>query len=95
MTKQDFGKGRKLTIRCATQETGCKVESIDKRIDSSTLEVIAENADVIKNLEVAEVILKTKKPIAIKDFNDVQELGRFVLVQNENICAGGIITAIS
>jgi len=95
MTKQDFGKDQKLTIRCATQETACKVESIDKRIDSSTLEVIAENADVIKNLEVAEVVIKTKKPVAIKDFNDVQELGRFVLVQNENICAGGIITDIS
>ncbi|GAJ07780.1 unnamed protein product, partial [marine sediment metagenome] len=95
MAKQDFVKDQKLTIRCATQETVCKVESIDKRINSSTLEVIAENADVIKNLEVAEVIIKTKKPVAIKDFNDVQELGRFVLVQNENICAGGIITAAS
>jgi len=95
MTKHDFRKDRKLTIRCATQETICKVESIDKRIDSSTLAVIAENSDKIRNLEVAEVIIKTKKPVAIKDFNDVQELGRFVLVQNENICAGGIITDIS
>ena len=95
MTKQDFVKDQKLIIRCATQETSCKIESINKRINSSTLEVIAENADAIKNLEVAEVIIKTKKPMAIKDFNDIQELGRFVLVQNENICAGGIITAIS
>ncbi len=95
MTKQDFFKDQKLTVRCATQETSCKIETISKRINSSTLEVIAENAEVLKNLEVAEVIIKTKKPMAIKDFNDVQELGRFVLVQNENICAGGIITAIS
>jgi len=42
---------------------------------------------------VAEVIIKTKRKVVIKDFNDVQELGRFVLVQDENICAGGIITA--
>ncbi|MHC4083925.1 MAG: sulfate adenylyltransferase subunit 1 [Planctomycetota bacterium] len=95
MARHDFVKGQKLTIRCATQETVCKVESIDKRINSSTLEVIAENSDMIKNLEVAEVIIKTKKPVAIKDFNDVQELGRFVLVQNENVCAGGIIAEIS
>jgi len=92
MTKQDFGKDQKLTLRCATQETSCKIESINKRINSSTLELIAENTEVIKNLEVAEVIIKTKKPVVIKDFNDVQELGRFVLVQDENICAGGIIT---
>jgi sulfate adenylyltransferase large subunit len=95
MTKRDFAKDQKLTLRCATQETSCKVETIKKRINSSTLEIIEQNAEVLKNLEVAEVIIKTKKPVAIKDFNDVQELGRFVLVQDENICAGGIITAIS
>ena len=92
MARRDFKKDQKLTIRCATQETGCKIESINKRINSSTLEVIAEDTDSIGNLDVAEVIVKTKKPLAITSFNDVQELGRFVLVQDENICAGGIIT---
>ena len=95
MTKQDYTDNLKLIIRCSTQETACKIETISKRINSSTLEVIEENADILKNLEVAEVILKTKKPIAIKDFNDVQEMGRFVLVHDENICAGGIITIAS
>jgi len=92
MTKRGFGKDEKMTIRCATQETSCKIESINKRINSSTLELIEKNAEVLKNLEVGEVIIKTKKPIAIKSFNDVQELGRFVLVSDENTCAGGIIT---
>ncbi len=93
MTKRNLARGEKLSIRLATQETTCKVETIKKRINSSTLEVIGENADVLENLEVAEVVIKTKKPIAIKDFNDIQELGRFVLIRDENICAGGIITA--
>jgi len=94
MTKRPFDADMKLTIRCATQETSCKIEKINKRINSSTLEVIAENSDVLQNLEVAQVTIKTKKPVAIKDFNDVQELGRFVLVHDENICAGGIITHV-
>ena len=94
MAKQDFKRAQKLNIRCATQETSCKIERINKRINSSTLEVIEEDAEVLKNLEVAEVIIKTKRPLAIKDFNDVQELGRFVLVHDENICAGGIITVL-
>jgi len=68
MSKRDFTADQKVTIRCATQETSCKIQSINKRINSSTLEVIEENASVIKNLEVAEVIIKTKKPVAIKDF---------------------------
>ncbi len=95
MIKDDFSQEQKLTLRCATQETSCKIEAINKRIDSSTLETISENAEIIKNLKVAEVVLKTKKPIVVKNFNDVQELGRFVLVQNDNICAGGIITTES
>ncbi len=95
MAKQKFSKDQKLTIRCATQETSCRIETINKRINSSTLEVIEENGEVLENLEVAEVIIKTKKPVAIKNFNDVQELGRFVLVRDENICAGGIIIMVN
>ena len=92
MDKQDFNKGQRLTLRCATQETPCAIEAISKRINSATLETIEENAQIIKNLEVAQVVIKTKTPVAIKDFNDVQELGRFVLVRDENTSAGGIIT---
>ena len=92
MTRRGFSTDQELILRCATQQTSCKIESIDKRINSSTLEVVAENAEVIENLEVAQVIIKTSKSIAVKNFNDVQELGRFVLVRDENTCAGGIIT---
>ena len=95
MTKKSFDRNEKLTLRCATQEIICKIEKMKKWINSSTLEVKAENSDEIKNLEMAEVIIKTKKPITIKDFNDVQELGRFVLVHDENTCVGGIITMVS
>ena len=93
MSKQEFRKDRRIVLRCATQETVCKIEAIRKRIDSSTLKLIQEDADILKNLEVGEVIIRTKKPIGTKTFNDVQELGRFVLIENDNICAGGIITA--
>jgi sulfate adenylyltransferase large subunit len=92
MTKRGYGSDLDLTIRCATQETRCRIERIDRRIDSATLEVVEEDADRLQNLEVAEVVIKTKKPLATKSFYDVQELGRFVLVHDEDICAGGIIT---
>jgi len=93
ISKQAFDRQQKLTLRCATQQTGCKIESIKKRINSSTLEVNEQNAQMLETLEVAEVIIRTKKPVAVKNFNDIQELGRFVLVRDENICAGGIITS--
>jgi sulfate adenylyltransferase subunit 1 len=93
MSKQDFAGEQSLKFRCATQETSCKIECINKRINSSTLEVISENDNIIKNLEVAEAIIKTKKPVAVTAFNEVQELGRFVLVHGDDVCAGGIITS--
>ena len=91
MSKKEFKKTDAVTIRCATQETSAKVQKISKRIDSSTLEILQENADTLKNLEVGQVTIKTKNPIVTTPFNDVQELGRFVFVRDENICAGGII----
>jgi sulfate adenylyltransferase large subunit len=92
MTKAGLEKGQTLTIRCATQEISCKITSINKRINSSTLELIEKDATTLNNLEVGEVVIKSKKPLAITSFNEVQEMGRFVLVRDENICAGGIIT---
>lgn len=95
MSRKEYAPGQKLSFKCATQETPCKIESISRRINSSTLEDLPPNGEVINNLEVAEVVIKTKKPVAIRNFNDVQELGRFVLVRDQNTCAGGIITAAS
>jgi sulfate adenylyltransferase large subunit len=92
MSPRAFEDGERLMIRCATQEQKCSIENISRRINSSTLELIEENARTLDNLEVGEVTIKTKKPICIKDFNEVQEMGRFVMVRNENIVAGGIIT---
>lgn len=93
--KEDFDMVDRITLRCATQEVNCKVEEIKKRIDSSTLELIEEDAPRLRHLEAGEVIIKTKRPVVIKAFNEAQELGRFVFVRNENICAGGIVTEVN
>jgi len=91
MGQEPLSEGDVVNLKCATQETIVKIEEIKKRIDSSTLEILEEDAKRIENLEIGEVILKTKKPISITKFNEIPELGRFVLMKNENICAGGII----
>ena len=94
MAREDFNRHKSLILRCATQEVFCHIEKIDRRMDSSTLEVIEEDADRLSFLDVGEVVIKTERPIVVKKFNELQELGRFVLVRNKNTTAGGIITAI-
>ncbi|MFQ5647618.1 MAG: sulfate adenylyltransferase subunit 1 [Candidatus Aenigmatarchaeota archaeon] len=93
MDKTPLKKGERITFKCATQEVMCEVEKLERVIDSSSLEVLSRNAGEIKNREVADIIIKTERPVVVENFNKVQELGRFVL-QRADTCAGGIITEV-
>ncbi|MHB1392545.1 MAG: sulfate adenylyltransferase subunit 1 [Clostridia bacterium] len=89
-TRLDIGE--KLVIRCATQEVVCEISKIFSKMNSSTLEYINEEAESLKGLEFGKVELITKKQVTITKFNEEQTLGRFVVIKNNNICAGGIVT---
>ena len=91
MSRTPYNKGDTLLFRCAAQEVVCEIESINRVIDSSTLRLIAKDADQIRNREVADIVIKTDKPVVVENFNNIQELGRFVL-EKQDILAGGIIT---
>ncbi len=93
MDKQPFKKNERLLFKCATQEVMSSIDKIDRVIDSSTLKLLSKDADQIKNREVADIIIKTEKPVVVENFNIVQELGRFVF-QRKDTCAGGIITDV-
>jgi translation elongation factor TU len=92
MARRDLTRNLDLTVRCATQETGCRIERIYKRMDSSRWEWIEQDAEILRELDVGEVVIKTDRPILTEDFAEVPSLGRFVLVLGESTCAGGIVT---
>jgi len=94
LSKDEFKTGERAVFRCATQSVYCKISDVIKKIDSSSLEPIRKDLGSLKYLETAEVIIKTKKPVVISLPGGVPELGRFVLVSEENISAGGIITGL-
>ena len=85
-------KSEPLILRCTTQETPCRIQRVLRRINSSTLEVIEENAARLEATEVGHVELSLERPIAIEpDGNG--PLGRFVLVtKNMIVSAGGTVT---
>ena len=74
-----------------TEEVECVVESILKVIDSSTLDEIQGAAKEVAKNEVAEVIFRTKKPVAFDAFDSIMTTGRFVLQGKQQILGGGII----
>ncbi|MCC7552268.1 GTP-binding protein [Candidatus Micrarchaeota archaeon] len=94
MSKTPFKKGERIFLKLATQEVECILEKIITKMNSSSLESIGNDETQIENTEVAKIICKLDKPIVVEDFNITPELGRFVLIQNEDICAGGILTNI-
>ncbi len=91
MSKQDFNINEIITMKISTQEVSAKIEKIEKKINSSTLEEINEEKDKLKNNEVGTMIIKTLSPVVIDDFNYVPELGRFVFEKDMITSAGGII----
>lgn len=91
MGSKHLEKGAKCVLKLTTQEVECTVDSILKVINSSTLEEITKTAREIAKNEVAEIILTAKKPIVLDSFEEINETGRFVLVQDRQVRGGGII----
>jgi sulfate adenylyltransferase subunit 1 (EFTu-like GTPase family) len=89
---EPYRRGERITFKCATQEVMCDIE-INEVIDSSTLEKVDEDGEKIENRQVANVLIKTAKPVVVENFNEIRELGRFVL-ERKDTCAGGIITSL-
>jgi sulfate adenylyltransferase large subunit len=83
-----------MTLRCSTQEVSCAVERIERRVDTSTLEVIGEDAQELGINESGTLVFKTEQPIIVEDFAFIEELGRFVVEQGHELLGAGIITEI-
>ncbi len=91
MGKRNLEKGRKFILKLNTQEVECEVVEFKKAIDASTLEILT-NQDYIAKNDVAELTLSTRNPVAFDLFGSIATTGRFVLVDEYDVCGGGIIT---
>ena len=91
MSQKPLPIGEKFNLKLATQASEAQIKKIHKLMDSSSLELINRN-DEIRETEVAEVEIETTKPLVFEDFNYLPPLGRFVIVKDEDIAGGGIIT---
>lgn len=91
--RQPFLKGRLYKIKLATQEVECEIETIHRIIDSSTLATISRSEEdgFVGRNEVAELTLRTKRPVAFDVHADIIATGRFVIVDGFEVSGGGII----
>jgi bifunctional enzyme CysN/CysC len=92
-----FRKGKLYKLKLATQEVDCEIESIEKVIDASTLETVSrkEREIFVGRHEVAELTLRTKRPVAFDIHSEIVPTGRFVIVDGFEVSGGGIVAADS
>lgn len=89
--KKNFEAGRLYYLKIGGEKVKVEIEKVKGVINSSNLSSTDEKQAVEKN-EVAEVILKTDKPIAFDTVKESAGTSRFVIVDNYEITGGGIIT---
>ena len=91
--RSPFSKGKLYKLKLATQEVDCEIDSIDRVIDSSTLETVSrrEKEMFVGRNEVAELTIKTRRPVAFDAHSEIIATGRFVVVDGFEVAGGGII----
>ena len=91
--RNSFRKGGNYKLKIGSQEADCQIDSIEKVIDASTLETVSrDDKEVfVGRHEVAELYLRTKRPIAFDAHTEIIPTGRFVIVDQYDVSGGGII----
>jgi len=77
-------------FRCLTQETKGSIRKINKVINTSR-PLARLKIDLLEEGMVADAVIVLEKPVAVKKYRELNSLGRFVLENNREICAVGII----
>jgi len=91
MDHTSYRIGEPLFFHCVTQEVPCRIEKVFKKFDPASMELMEEDALFIKGVEVATIMIHLDDQVVVDPFNDIPEMGRFVLEKDGRPVAGGII----
>jgi bifunctional enzyme CysN/CysC len=91
LADQPLEIGKSYTLKLATQQVEARLERVDRLMDSATLAPLAETRPQIARNEVAELVFRTRRPLAFDNADEVQVTGRFIVVQDGRIGGGGVI----
>ncbi|MFP4190133.1 MAG: GTP-binding protein [Candidatus Woesearchaeota archaeon] len=83
-------KGKSYKLKIGTMSIEAWIDDIINVLDASDLSTSGKS--VAERNDVAECIIRTKRPIAYDLYKDIKNTGRFVLVDDYEIAGGGIIT---
>lgn len=84
--------GETLLLKLGTERVQARVERIEQVIDTDTLE--AHSGERIETHAVADVVFGLARSISAEVYEDLPQLGRFVLQRGQTIAGGGIIRSV-
>ena len=91
MGRRNLAVGERYRLKLATQEIDAEVVSIEKIIDASTLDTVAEGRQHIAKNDVAEITIQTRGALVMDNADRNPIMGRFVIVDSRLVAGGGII----
>jgi small GTP-binding protein len=91
MDPMGYRAGESLLFRCVTQEVPCRIKKINRKFDPASMGLIEKDASSIEGAEVADILIQLDEKVAVDPFNEIPEMGRFVLEREGRPVAGGII----
>jgi bifunctional enzyme CysN/CysC len=104
IVREPLRAGHFYDLRLATQQVKCQIVSIEKVVDSSTLETktdppsvtaapsgVAGGHEQLERNEIGRLTIQTRSPLVVDNHERVPNLGRFVIIDDGKICGGGTI----
>src|SRR5438876_2230609 len=94
IVREPLRLGHFYDLRLATQDVKCQIVSIEQVTDSSTLETRSDGREQLERNEIGRLTIQTRSPLVIDNHDRVPNLGRFVIVDDGQICGGGTIFGV-
>src|SRR5438477_801270 len=91
IVREPLRVGHLYSLRLATQDVKCEVVSIERVMDSSTLETKSGGPEQLQRNEIGTLTIQTRGPLVIDNHDRIPNLGRFVIIDDGQICGGGTI----
>jgi bifunctional enzyme CysN/CysC len=91
--RKPMRRGARYKLKLATSETHVAIDSIGRLLDASELDARIDKSQIDRH-DVADVVLRTRQPIAFDPATDIEPTGRFVIVDGYDIAGGGIIREV-
>ena len=91
IAREPLRVGHPYDLRLASQQVKCQIVSIEQVMDSSTLETTSDGREQLERNETGKLTIETRAPLVIDNHDRIPNLGRFVIIDDGQICGGGTI----